>query len=339
VSAVRVIRRSSCLVFLLLGAPFQPTAVAKPRDLRVRATMSPTRIHYPGTRRVEYRLELVTGDRPRRLDVIAIPPTYTRPPVARSFPEWLRDRVRALKHLVASLRAGRSPIPSGSPLGPVGPLRVIGAGRAVPNYVYPGPPDLSFPFPYRSCAHGYSESVSRVSLDLPARSRTTVLARYRTGRAAPWPGTDYRVTFQVAERPDSERRVGSRADNYLLVRPAEPGVSGPTTSRLTLAVRPYRQVPLGRHIRILGHTVPPTPHRWVRLRFRAWRPIGLISFGPVRTLAWVQTDARGAFAYRGWRAAYPLDYELWAEPGPGRNLDPSCSALVTMGHRTPVVLL
>jgi hypothetical protein len=336
VSAVRVLRRSSCLVFLLLGAPFQPTAVAKPTDLRVRATMSPTRIHYPGTRRVEYRLELVTGNRPRRVDVIAIPPSYARPPVARSFPEWLRDRLRALKALLVALHTGRSPMPSGAPIEPAGPLKVLGAGRALPNYVYPIPPGLSFPFPYRSCAHGYVESVSRVGLDLPTRSRTTVLARYRTGRAAPWPGTDYRVTFQVAERPDSGGRVRPQAGDYLLAWPARPHVDGATASRLTLTARPSHQVPVGRRIPIFGITKPPSPSRWVRLMFRAASPSGPFNFGPIRTLAWVQTDARGAFAYRGWRAAYPLDYEVWADPGPGgKPVDPSCSVLVTVGHRAP----
>jgi hypothetical protein len=166
-----------------------------------------------------------------------------------------------------------------------------------------------------------------VALGLPARSRTTVLGLYRTGLAAPWPSTDYRLAFQVIEQAVVVREHPPPTRRVHLIRPARPGVAGGMASRISLRARPALGVRLGHVIVLSGRTNPPVPDRWIRLRFKAARRSGL--------LAWVQTDRHGRFAYRDWRAAYRLDYEVSADFGPraGPLAEPSCSLLVAVGRR------
>lgn len=281
-------------------------------NLTLSASISPTRIDYPGTRSIVYRLTLTTGEASERVRVLAIPPTYAGPPFAPSFRDLVTQGIRQLHALKRGIF-----LPRGSPIALVGPIQVRGPGiaQAPPPFLEPPPLRVIGPS-FRSCDRGYATPVRGVPLSLPPYSTTTLALHARTGRSAPWPGMDYRVTFVV-------HRVGSR--NERLVRPPRPPVTGPTGVRIRLHTRPALIAGPGQSVGIFGRTDPPVAHQWISLHVRG---AARLRFGPPRLLATVRTDGKGRFRYTGWVPSFRLLYELWATYAaqqPGVLSDSSCS--------------
>ncbi|MDQ4040513.1 MAG: hypothetical protein M3141_02030 [Actinomycetota bacterium] len=289
--------------------------------LQARATMSPTTIHYPGTRAITYRLELTT-DEPRVVHVSMISPQYTGPPFPKSIDEYIEQlRNQHRRYLLTGERRA-----VGSPIGPLGRAAVTGAGTRLPAPSLSIPPSLNVYSPYRSCERGYRGSTRQALIRLPARTTTTLIARYRTGRSAPWIDTDYRLAFLIrlpGAKPGPEPRER-------VVRSPQPDVRGRIEPELRLRTIPPRRASPGRRIAVVGRTEPLVPRRRLRLLFRAG-PRESLRLGPTRLMARVRTNAQGRFVYRGWTAAYDLDYEVWAEDTSGRL--ESCSVVMQVGGR------
>jgi hypothetical protein len=295
--------------------------------------MTPGEIHFPRTRIVTYRLQLITGNAPERLLVIAAPPSYSGPPFPRSFDELIRQRRNELREL---LRHRLPLLACGSPIEPVGGLEIAGAGKRISDPLFPMPPDIPAVFsPNRPCERGYPIDRRAVALQLPPQAAATVTGRYRTGRSAPWPGTDYRLTFLVFPLWNggrSQTTHAPRGRRYLLARPIQPRLTGTSGVKITLRTSPELRVRRGREVRVFGRTDPPVRRQWMRLSFRA-APEWTGPIGPTKLLAQVRTDAEGRFDYR-WRPGYGLNYELWATYRRQRTWltsDESCSQVIAVG--------
>ena len=220
--------------------------------------MSPTTIRYPGTRFITYRLELTTGEEPEVVRVSAMSPTYDGVQSARTFHALLRQQFDAfdLFRMTGQLQ------PSGSPIGPAGPIQVSGAGQEIEST----PPAVmlppSNPRRFWSCQRGDPGSLRELTVRLPAHSRTTVSARYRTSRSAPWRTTDYRLNFAL-HRVSVGANGRSRLEPVGVVRPPRPTRQGRNDLKLTLRSNPVLRAFLGERIDIFGRTDPPAPHRWL----------------------------------------------------------------------------
>lgn len=293
----------ACVLVAAVGAGFSARAGGGDVPLELAATMSPTTIAYPGTREIVYRLELTTGATPQRVRVAVRPPVFA--PGGGAPPR-------------AAAPAGA---PVGSPIRLVDPPTVEGAGRILTST-----PPLSLAVAGRTpCQRGYVETSSAiVMLDLPAKSRTTLVTRAETGLAAPWPDTDYRVAYEIA--------VGSPPGKSVTVRPVEPIVSGRHATRIRLRLVPGPRPRRNQPVRVQGSITPPEGGT----RLTLWaapvrRPPGGAIYveGPdfprdyerARRLATVDTDTRGAFTSPSWLprrrvGIYGGDYAVWATNRP-----------------------
>jgi len=212
--------------------------------------------------------------------------------------------------------------PVGSPIQLLERPVLEGAGRVV-DYE----PPVSVAVAGRTpCQRGYAEtSAAVVTLELPANSRSTLVARAETGRAAPWPDTDYRLTFAVA--------VGAPPGKSVTVRPPEPEVTGRRGTRVRIQLLPGPRPRGGRPVRVSGTIAPAAVGASITLwRAAVRQPAGGAIYveGPdfprdyeaPRRLAAVATDTRGRFVSPAWqprrrKGIYGGDYAVWATYRPG----------------------
>jgi hypothetical protein len=213
-----------------------------------------------------------------------------------------------------------------------------GAGRVV-DYE----PPLSVAIAGRTpCQRGYAEtSAAVITLELPANARSRLVARAETGRAAPWPDTDYRLAFAVA--------VGSPPGKSVTVRPAEPDVTGRRGTRVRFQLLPGLRPGRGRPVRVSGSITPAAVGASITVWHAAVRqPTGgaLYIEGPdfprdyeaPRRLGTVTTDTRGRFVSPAWqprrrKGTYGGDYAVWATYRPAarnRVAERTCPLFLTV---------
>ncbi len=289
----------ACVLVAAVGVGFTSRGGGGDAPLELSASMSPTTVDFPGTREIVYRLEFATGSAPQRVRVALQPPLFAAgggPPPRAAAP-------------------GVKPV--GSPVQLLERPVLEGAGRVV-GYE----PPLTVAIAGRTpCQRGYAETSPAVlTLELPANAQSTIVARAETGRAAPWPDTDYRLTFAVA--------VGAPPAKSVTVRPAKPEVTGRRGTRVRIQLLPGLRPTRGQPVRVSGTIAPAAVSASITLWHAAVRqPAGgaLYVEGPdfprdyemPRRLGTVATDTRGRFVSTAWqprhrRGTYGGDYAVWA---------------------------
>ena len=243
-------------------------------QVAVRASMTPAVVSFPETRAITYRLEILTREVAERLKIGLRLPVY---PGRIGAP-------RASGSLASPITLEGTPTLDG-------PGGIVDHSAGLLASIGGVPPS--------ECARGYDRPVgASVTLAIPARTTTALVVRARTGRSAPFVGTDYRLAFVVP-------RSRGRSD---VVRPPKPLLRGRMAVRLVVNARPTL-ARKGAQITISGSTAPPLRGRRVVLRFAQSRPLadGRVyiegpqfpyAFGAHRTLAVVETDHAGRFSYR-----------------------------------------
>jgi hypothetical protein len=288
-----------CVLLAAVGVGFTSRGGGGDVPLELSASMSPTTIDFPGTQEILYRLELTTGSTPQQVRVALRLPVYARgggtPP--------------------RTAAPGAAPV--GSPVQLLDRPTLEGTGRIVAF-----DPPLSVAVAGRTpCLRGYPEtSPAVVTLDLPAKAQATLVARVETGRAAPWPDTDYRLAFAVA--------VGTPAGRSVIVRSPAPELTGRRGTRIRMHVRPGRRPSAGQPVRIGGSLSPAVAGARLTLWHAAVRQPAngaIYVEGPdfprdyehPRRLGSVVADTRGQFLSNAWvplrrRGIYGGDYAVWA---------------------------
>lgn len=272
---MNVLRRRFVTGAALIGvaAAVAPAASA---HVTFTAAMSPTTIHYPQTREIEYRLTMTTGADPERFSVGLRTPVY----------------------------GGLL----GSPVTPAGPPTLTGPGTIVSYREGRG---RFAPAGVDPCTRGYEERLDTVELALPASSTAMLVARHRTGRAAPWPDTDYRLAFVV------RGMSGGGPGRVETVRPPPPRLVGKTGVRFRLLVRPWNP-PSGGRVRVVVRPTPGLHGQRIVLRTAVVPPApGLFiegphypqDFRPPRTLAVLRVE-RGEARFR-WRPRLRTYHDVW----------------------------
>ena len=310
----------ACVLVAAVGVGFTSRGGGGDAPLELSASMSPTTIDFPGTQEIVYRLELTTGSAPQRVRVAVQPPIFAAgggPPPRTAAP-------------------GVKPV--GSPIQLLERPVLEGGGRIV-DYE----PPLSAAIAGRTpCQRGYAEtSAAVVTLELPANTRSTLVARAETGRAAPWPDTDYRLTFAVT--------VGAPPAKSVTVRPAKPEVTGRRGTRVRIQLLPGLRPTRGHPVRVSGTIAPAAVGASITLWHAAVRqPAGgaLYVEGPdfprdyetPRRLGTVATDTRGRFVSPAWlprrrKGVYGGDYAVWATYRPstrGRVPERTCPLFLSV---------
>jgi len=184
-------------------------------------------------------------------------------------------------------------------------------------------------------AHGYEPRYPRVAVQLPARSVSTVVARYRTGDVDLWPGSDLRLTMRVDANTGGYGASTIASD--VEVRSPQVSLTGARAPRLELWTRPQsspavttvlRRLTAGARLEIRGRATPVRAGRRVSL----W----MIRHGEdeqARRLATVSTSATGRLLFRTRTPSRAGSYELWARSAndAGGRPEHSCS----MAFRIP----
>ncbi len=265
--------------------------------VEVTASMTPRTIHYPRTQEIEYRLTLTTGDRDERVRVALVAPGWP------------------------------GEFAQGSPVRLAAEPTLQGAGTIEDFTEW-----ASWSSGY-SCIRGYGVTWPRVVLALPANSTSTLVARYATGRAPPWPRTDYRVTFVVRGIAGGPRRV--------VAVPPRPELAGKTGVRFALRVVPA-EPQAGDRVRVVGRTFPALAGETIRVAAARTPYVapGEIyfegpsfpgDFGRPWLVGTATVGERGWFSLPGWVARAQRYYAVWARyRSTRRNVvsDRSCPAIV-----------
>ena len=259
--------------------------------------MKPQTIHYPRTQQIEYRLTLTTGDRDEQLRIGLFAPL------------WFRG------------------FADGSPVRLAGEPTLEGPG-AIDEFSQAGAHTVGY-----TCIRGYRLTSPQVTVSLPANSSSTLVARYATGRAAPWPGTDYRVRFVV--------RGIAGGPTPVVVAPPRPVLAGKTGVRFALRVVPRQPGP-GERVRVVGRTFPTLAGETVRVRAARTAyvapgedffegPSFPGAFGRPWLVGTATVGERGWFSLPGWVARPRRYYAVWASYRSTRRdvvSDRSCPALI-----------
>jgi hypothetical protein len=174
--------------------------------------------------------------------------------------------------------------------------------------------------PRENRPHGYEPVEQRLTLLVAPGGEASVTARHRTGEAAPWPDSDFRVAFTVRQPGVPER----------VVLPREPAWSGPTGVQIDLRTSPTTAptgggprptLPRGGALVVRGQTSPALARQLVVLS-----QSDPSTRGRAVPFAEVRTDASGAFRH-AWRPSTPGYHEVWAtyrSQQPGLVDDWSC---------------
>ena len=166
----------------------------------------------PATTQLVYRLRMQTGSEAERFSVDVVPPLFrtrlgsgdnVRREGATITPD-ASGRARRARHADADgARAGRS-----------SPAR---RARGL-------------------AAHGYEPATRRFVVELPANSVSTLVARYRTGEFALWPGSDLRLTMRAGR--ETTGYGAATLDREVEVRSPSVALSGRTAPRVELWTSP-----------------------------------------------------------------------------------------------------
>ena len=223
------------------------------------ATMEPSRISFPATKSLTFRLHMTSGDRPERFRVELDPPA------------WRPDGFR---------QPGGSPLLAGCS---EQPLTLAGPGALEQPFCLHGDPPRS-----PSCSRGGVGPAVGARVLLPANSKATLIAQYRTASAPLFRESDPRLSFRIA----GERfEAGDTTAGEHVVRPAEPVVRPPFAVPIFLTTRPaagylgaFTPIRRGRAIDVAGRTLPslrgermvlragPYTQRGARFRLRTIAP-------------------------------------------------------------------
>jgi len=253
--------------------------------LEVSSRISPERVVFGATPRIEYRIELQAGDAPERLFVIAdrtfsgaafAVPELGRAPEGRVFgrPEVRAEGALSLDYVSAGPMASR-----------------VACGRHV-------------------AYHGSEEGVQDVGASLPAGGRGAIVYDAPLGADAPWGAGDLGLRFVVSRRTAE----GTVTDPVATSTPALPELAGPRGVKIVMRSRPALQtadsdgpvdvagdVP----ITFAGHTAPPLPGEFLTLREAR-------DEAPPRVIGRARIDDSGRFRFADYRPQRPGRYEVWA---------------------------
>jgi hypothetical protein len=297
----------------VLGASASPIAGAQePSDPTFSMAVSPKSVRMPGTSELVYRLRVQTGAEAERFTIDVRPPLF-------------RTRIGAGDNV----RREGSTIEPSAPVALEGPgtLTPIGEGRALVACS----PSTGL------AAHGYEPRYPRFVVELPARSVSFVVARYRTGEVDLWPGSDLRLTMRV-NRSTSGYGAATLAEP-VAVRSPFVSHSGRTAPRIELWTRPrsspgvftrMRKLSAGIRLVVAGRVTPARAGRRVSL----WTLRHGYGERP-RRLGTVSTTATGRLTLATRVPLRAGDHELWArtENDAGGPPEHSCS----MGFDVPYV--
>jgi hypothetical protein len=278
----------------------QSGAATGPVDLS--ASVTPGQIQFPGTTDLTYSLRLDSSAQPQTVSVKVDQGSFGPPPSIGSPAELI-----------------------------AGSQRLTGAGRLLQFSVLPAfiPPLGAY-----VCRHGYTPTEVRAQVQLPAQSTTTLSLGYRTGAEAPWPETDFRLTYTVSgfqpQSPDS-----------VLVSPS-PATSGVRGVHITLSTRPRSDeaygalaptVRSGHAVTLMGATSPAVPRAQLLLAVARSRAnpkarreifINPPKFGPFKIVR-ASTSDSGQFRMH-WRPMKSGIYDLLIRyAGQTGSLAPSSS--------------
>jgi hypothetical protein len=307
-----VTRRPIRLWLWLAGAGVALAAAAiagaaEPSDPAFEMSVTPERVSVPGTTDLVYRLRMTTAAQPERFAVDLVPPLF-------------RTRLGAVDNV---RREGATITPAGPVIleGP-GKLTPIGEGTALTGCS----PSTGL------AAHGYEPRYPGFVVELPAGSVSTLVARYRTGGVALWPGSDLRLTMKA-----SGRYGAATLARTVDLRSPPVALSGQTATRIELWTSPasspgvfkrLRRLPGGARLQVAGRVTPARAGRrvalWLLREGERERP---------RRLATVSTDATGHLRLRTRTPSRAGSYELWARTAndAGGRAEHSCS----MAFRIP----
>jgi hypothetical protein len=286
-------------------------AAAEPADPVFEMSVSPAHVRQPATTALTYRLRIATGPEAERFTVDAVPPL-------------LRSRAGS----PGVMRAEGATITPVQPLALEGPGTLTAIGEGIATMGCSPSAGLA--------PHGYEPRYPRVLVEVPAHSVSTLVARYRAGDVALWPGSDLRLAMRVGAATQRYGRPATLARDVLVRSPAV-ALSGAGAARVELWTSPasspavlarLRELSAGRSLYVRGRVTPARAGRRVTL----W----LLRHGrydTARRIGAVRTDAAGRLRLRSRVPSRSGDYELWARTpvaGSGRA-EHSCPIAFRVG--------
>jgi hypothetical protein len=283
---------------------------AEPSDPAFEMSVTPSRVRMPGKTELVYRLRMATGSEAERFALDLVPPLF-------------RTRLGAPDHVRLE----------GATITPAGPVELDGPGTL--TAVGEGTALVGCSPSTGLAAHGYEARYRGFVVELPASSVTTLVARYRTGDVALWPGSDLRLTIRASGHTGGYG--AATLGRAVEVRSPAVALTGRTATRVELWTSPQsspgvykrlRRLPAGIRLKIGGRVTPARAGRRVSL----W----LLRQGAgarARRLATVRTDATGHLLLRTRTPGRAGGYELWGRTPSqaGRRPEHSCS----MAFRIP----
>jgi hypothetical protein len=283
---------------------------AEPTDPTFQMTVSPAQVHLPGTTTLQYRLRIVTGSQAERFRVDAVPPLLRS---RAGSPGFMRDE--------------------GATITPAQPLALEGPGTLTP--IGQGIATIGCTPSAGLAPHGYEPRYPAALVELPAHSVSTIVARYRAGDVALWPGSDLRLALRVDG--DTERYGPATLERDVVVRSPAVALSGRTAPRLELWTSPASSPAVVRSLRTMT-AAAALDVRGRATKARAGRRVTLWllrhgRYGKARRLGSVRTDGGGRLRLRTRVPARSGDYELWARTlaDGGARAEHSCPIAFRVG--------
>lgn len=285
----------------------------EPTDPSFSMTASPTRVRTPDAPQLVYRLRVQTGSEAERFTVDIRPPLF---------------RTR--------LGAGDNVRREGSTIDPDGPIELEGPGTLTP--IGEGRALIACSPSTGLAAHGHEPRYPRVVVDLPARSTSFVVARYRVGDLRLWPGSDLRLTMRV-NRTTGGYGAATLAEG-VEVRSPSVTHTGSVAPKIELWSRPQsspgvytrlRRLTAGSRLLLSGRVTPARAGRrvslWMIRHGEGERP---------RRLATVSTNATGHLRQQTRVPLRAGSYELWARTASDTGSKPehSCSMAFNVPYRS-----
>jgi hypothetical protein len=180
-----------------------------------------------------------------------------------------------------------------------------------------------------TCVRGVLYGGAPLQVSVPAETNTTVALPVSAVLPA-LPGTNYtpQVSFGYSERWFPPIPVAVPAIQ----------MTGPTGFAIELAAgHSANTLAAGKRVRIVGTTTPAVRSGVVRVTARRMlRADGELTYGAVRRLGVVRTDARGRFRLKRWTPPGPGEYQILASiahPGGGLMHDHSCPITLSVDTR------
>jgi len=283
----------AAVVVALAASPI--AGAADPTDPSFEMTVSQTQVHLPGTTALEYRLRIATGAQPERFQVDVVPPRF-------------------------QTRAGSSAIvrSEGATIAPAAPVELAGAGKLTPigdvKALIGCTPSTAL------APHGHEPSFPTMLVEVPAHTVSTLVARYRAGDVALWPGADLRLTMRIG--PGSPRYGPITLDTPRVVRSPAVAITGRTATRLELWTKPAISPAVVRRPRRLS-AGSLLDVRGSATKVRAGRRVSLwmLRHGKTdkpRMIGTARSDAAGRLRLRTRVPTRSGEYELWSRT-PGEN--------------------